>query len=133
MNCLESEIFFKLDLRSSYHQIQTAFQTHHDHFEFIIMPFGFTNAPPTFQVLMNQIFHPYLIFFDDIFIYSLEVKSHHEHLELVLKVLQGHQFFAKMSKCTFVALSVQFFAKMSKCTFVALSVEFDDIWFQLKE
>ncbi|XP_068666354.1 uncharacterized protein [Aristolochia californica] len=45
-----------------YHQLpmqpanieKTVFRTHHGHFEFVIMPFGLSNAPSTFQALMNE-------------------------------------------------------------------------------
>ena len=70
------------------------------------MSFGPTNAPSTFQALMNHVFKPYLrkfilIFFDDILIHSPTDDLHLSHLRTTFEILRASTLYAKMSKCSF--------------------------------
>ncbi|GJT76922.1 putative reverse transcriptase domain-containing protein [Tanacetum coccineum] len=90
-----SSVYLKIDLRSSYHQLRvreedilkTTFRTRYGHYEFQVMPFGFTNEPAVFMDLMNRVCKPYLdkffiVFIDDILIYSKNKQEHEEHLKV---------------------------------------------------
>jgi hypothetical protein len=39
---------------------KTAFRTHDDLYEFLVTPFGLTNAPATIQALINDVLRPFL-------------------------------------------------------------------------
>ena len=61
-------VFSKIDLRSGYYQLRvkdvnvskTAFKTQYGHYEFLVMPVGFTHALAAFMDLMNRVFRPYV-------------------------------------------------------------------------
>ena len=73
---------------------------------------------------MNHLFRPYLrkfilVFFDDIFIYSKDLKLHLEHLRFTFKTLRQHTLFAKMSKCSFGVQKVEYLGRIISAAGVA--------------
>lgn len=102
--CLEnlagSKYFSQIDFASGYWQIPvekksrelTAFRVGGELYEFNRLPFGLTNAPATFQRLMNALFAglkglQLQIFLDDV---CLESSNWSEHLVLLDQVFKIH-------------------------------------------
>lgn len=76
-----------------------------------------TNAPATFQQLMNSIFSKYLrqsvlVFFLYILVYSPDWGTHLTHLENVFKILLSNQLFLKEGKCLFGQQSVKYLGQL---------------------
>jgi hypothetical protein len=114
-------VFFKIDLRLGYHQLKvrecdiprTAFISRYGLYEFMVMSFGWTNAPVYFMYMMNKVFREYLdkfvmVFIDDILVYSRSEEEHEGHLHLVLQKLLDHKLYAKLSTCEFWLKQVAF-------------------------
>ena len=94
----QAKVFSKIDLKSGYWQMpvkpedihKTAFKTRWGLYEFLVMPFGMTNAPAQFMNMMNDVLDDYLdkfvlIFLDDVLVYSANLE---EHAELLRKILE---------------------------------------------
>ena len=92
---------------------KTTLHTPVGHFEFKVLCFGLTNAPSTFQAVMNRIFAPMLgrfvlVYLDDILVYSKTPVEHLEHLRAVLSVLRDDRLYGRISKCQFFKPEVLF-------------------------
>ena len=109
----EAKYFTTLDLKSGYWQVlmderdreKTAFACHRGLFEFLVMPFGLSGAPPVFMELMNIVLEgledfaiPYL---DDIIIFSASTDEHLSHLRAVFNKIREHGLKMKLKKCNF--------------------------------
>jgi hypothetical protein len=108
-----AHVFSKIDLRSGYHQIKTAFMMRYSLYEYLVISFGLTNVLAHFLYLMNSIFmlkfdQFVVVFIDDILVYSKSMEEHEEHLRIVLQRLREHQLYANFSKCEFWIKEVPF-------------------------
>ena len=116
-----SRYFSTLDLQSGYHQVamhddskeDNAFITHSGLYQFNVLSFGLTNAPPNFQRLMCKVLHGldwkiFLIYRDDIIIFSASYEEHLARLRLVFIRLRDANLKLKPSKCRFASQSVDF-------------------------
>ncbi|MBW0475417.1 hypothetical protein O181_015132 [Austropuccinia psidii MF-1] len=109
-----SSIFSKIDFHGAYNLLRikegdehlTAFRTKYGSYEYLVMPFGITNAPASFQNLVNVIFQDLLdvyivAYLNNIMVFSKSEEEYVTHVSTVLYRLRANNLFAKASKCLF--------------------------------
>jgi hypothetical protein len=96
-----AKVYTNIDLSGLYNLVciwkgdewKTTFWMHYDHFEYVVMSFGITNAWfVIFQHLMNDVFHKYLddfivCYINDIVIFSKNMEDHKHQVFIVLEKL----------------------------------------------
>ncbi|KAG0158458.1 hypothetical protein PDIDSM_5972 [Penicillium digitatum] len=115
------KFFTKIDIISAFNNLRiakgqeylTAFRTRLGLFESLVMPFGLTGAPASFQRFINDTLREYLdcfctAYLDDILIYSRTRAEHIEHVRKVLQRPREAGLFAKLSKCEFCVSETKF-------------------------
>jgi hypothetical protein len=130
------KIFSKIDLRLGYHQVRIneeyiskiSFRTRYGHYEFTIVPFGLSNSLAIFMCLMNGVFKEYLdkffiVFLDDIFIYSKSKEKHEKHLRMVLQFLRENKLNAKISKCIFCQKKIHYLGHIISIEGITMDLE----------
>nr|CAI5831076.1 unnamed protein product [Callosobruchus analis] len=121
INCLRGKKYFtSLDLSQGYYQIKmspdsinkTAFVTQDGQFEFLRMPFGVSNAPITFQRLINNLFvelrDQISLYLDDILISSGTIEGGLNILKRVLEILKNANLKLNIEKCYFFETSIDY-------------------------
>lgn len=116
-----SKWFSVMDLKSGYYQIEmnesdkpkTAFVCPFGFWEFNRMPQGVTNAPSTFQRLMEKCMSDIhlkevLVFLDDLIVFSDTLEEHESRLIHVLNRLKEYGLKLSPDKCKFFQTSVRY-------------------------
>lgn len=116
VNKLQKARFFtKFDVRWGYNNVRiregdeykAAFTTNRGLFEPLVMFFGLTNSPSTFQTMMNDLFRDLIaegklvIYMDDILIFAETREALRETTAEVLRILALNKLYLRLAKCTF--------------------------------
>ena len=114
--------FTKLDVRWGYNNVRmkegdewkAAFRTNRGLFEPLVMFFGLTNSPATFQTMMNEIFQDLVmegvvcVYIDDILIFTKTLEEHRRVTKIVLERLREHKLYLKPEKCEFEKTQIEY-------------------------
>ena len=114
--------FTKLDVCWGFNNVQmkdgdewkAAFQTNRGLYELLIMFFGLTNSPATFQTMMDGIFEDLIskgvvvVYLDDILIFTKTLEEHRKVVCQVMEILQKNSLTLKPEKCKFKRTSIEY-------------------------
>jgi Reverse transcriptase (RNA-dependent DNA polymerase)/RNase H-like domain found in reverse transcriptase len=93
---------------------KVAFKTNCGMFEPLVMFFGLTNSPATFQTIMNDIFRDLInrghviIYLDDILIFTETMEEQRQQVKEVLELLWQHKLYLKLEKYNWEKLKVEY-------------------------
>jgi len=86
---------------------KAAFCTNCGLFEPLVMFFGMTNSPTTFQTMANEVFQTIIakgiivVYLDNILIFTKTEEEHERAVQRVLEILAEHKLFLHPEKCKF--------------------------------
>ncbi|KAI0998192.1 hypothetical protein K3495_g10001 [Podosphaera aphanis] len=111
--------FTRLDIISAYnmihikpgHEWKTAFRTPDGCFEWLVMPFGLANSPPTWQAFIDRVFRDLnddIVAYVDDFLIFAQTKELYRKTVNVLRRLIENKLYCKLSKRAFELEEVDF-------------------------
>jgi len=117
-----AKYFTKLDVWWGFNNVhikpgnewKAAFHTNRGLFEPLVMFFGMTNSPATFQTIMNDIFRTLIakgivvVYLDNILIFTRTEEEHEQVVRRVLEVLAEHKLFLCLEKCEFHQKEIEY-------------------------
>jgi len=117
-----AQYFTKLDVRWGFNNVcikpgdewKAAFHTNCGLFEPLVMFFGMTNSPATFQTMMNNVFRTVIaegivvVYLDDILIFTKMEEEHEQVVWRVLEILMEHKLFLHPEKCEFHQKQIEY-------------------------
>ena len=101
---------------------KVAFWTNRGLFEPLVMFFGLTNSPATFQTMMNEIFHELImegmvvVYLDNILIFMETLEDHQRITWKVLELLAKHKLYLQPEKCEFKKTQIEYLSESSSST-----------------
>ena len=117
-----AKYFTKLDVRWGFNNVRmkegdewkAAFRTNRGLFEPLVMFFGLTNSPATFQTMMDDIFEELItdgvvvVYLDDILIFTETLEEHRKVTRRVLELLEKNKLYLRPDKCEFERTTVEY-------------------------
>jgi hypothetical protein len=114
--------FTKLDVCWRYNNVRihegnkwkAALPTNRGLFDPLVMYFGLTNSPATFQMMMNQIFQDLItegdisMYLNDILIFTNLLEEHHWITCLVLDCMHKHELYLQPEKYEFEKVRIEY-------------------------
>jgi len=117
-----AKYFTKLDVRWGFNNVRmkegdewkAAFRTNRGLFEPLVMFFGLTNSPATFQTMMDDIFEDLImegvvvVYLDDILIFTETIEEHRKVTRRVLELLEKNKLYLRPDKCEFERTTIEY-------------------------
>ena len=116
------KMFIKMDLRWGYNNVRikernewkVAFTISERLFKPMVMFFGLTNSPATFQTMINELLRDLInmgkvaVFIDDVIVGTEEEEKHEKLVVEVIKRLEENNLYVKSEKCKWKVREVGF-------------------------